>query len=271
MSETRRRRRKSAKINNALLVVLILTMLLMIPAFIFNMIRVRNVETGEGETIEETVVPDNEYANRYYSIGYNATEINKQYFRELDDVVEAEEAVPAAPAEEEAEQSETVEESSEGAEETEQAPVRDNARIAESVVKCFITEYYTWTNKDGNYDIGGMQYIFSDRRKDFETYTRYNFYADMDLYLTQYDRSQLIQVKDVTVNSVTPTDAFTSVNNDAWYDCWAVDASWTYEEGSVMSTDSIQNHAVFLVVNHDGRLEIAAIDREEVVEDEFSW
>ena len=23
--------------------------------------------------------------------------------------------------------------------------------ISQSVVKCFITEYYTWTNKDGNY------------------------------------------------------------------------------------------------------------------------
>lgn len=268
MSETRRRRRKSAKINNTLLIVLLITMFLTVVLFILNMIRVRNVETGEGETIEETVIPENEYSNQYYSIGYNATEINKQYFRELDELVEQEET---AAAQEISEETEEIEEGTEAAETAEPAPSRDNAKIAESVVKCFITEYYTWTNKDGNYDIGGMQYIYSGRRKDFETYTRYNFYADMDLYLTQYDRAQLIQVRDVTINSVSQTDAFSPADSDAWYDCWAVDASWTYEDGSAMNTDSIQNHAVFLVVNHDGRLEIAGIDREEAVTDEYSW
>ena len=253
MTETRRRKKQKTRINNILLLIILVLMILTIPAFLLNMSRVRNVDTGQGETIEEEVVTevDNELLNDYYSIGYNATSINKDYFRELDRLVE-----------------DALEADNASSESTEAGPVRDNAKIAESVVKCFITEYYTWTNKDGNYDIGGMQYIFTDKRKDFEKYTRYNFYADMDKYLTQYDRDTLIQVKDVTVNSVEQTDDFTPEGSESVYECWLVDASWTYEESSSMDTSEIQSDGEFLVVNHDGRLEIAAINQEEVSTDE---
>ncbi len=254
MSESRRKKRTNAKINNILLIVLLVAMVLTIVAFVLNMNRINKIETGEGETIEETALPENEYNNEYYSIGYNATEINKEYFRQLDDEVEA--ALLADTGE------------------TSGTAVRDNQAIASSVVKCFITEYYTWTNKDGNYDIGGMQYIFKDRIKDFEKYTRYNFYADLDLYLTQYDRNQLIQVKDVTVNEIYETDRFWVEETGSELECWAVDALWTYEEDTVMDISEIQSSAEFLVVNHDGRLEIAAIDKpeeEETYYDETEW
>lgn len=236
MSSTTRRKKKKAKINNILLLILLVASVLTILAFLINMIRVRHVDTGEGETIEETEPPiENEYTNDFYTIGYNATEINKTYFRELD------EAVEGKP------------ESEEGSESA--AP--DYEKIAQAVVKCFVTEYYTWTNKDGNYDIGGMQYIFTDRQSDFENYTRYNFYADMDLYLTQKSRGELIQVKDVKIEEISKTDNFDI--GDASYECWKVSASWSYEDGTSMDVSEIQNDAVFYVVNHNGRLEIASI------------
>ncbi|MBQ9822961.1 MAG: hypothetical protein IJM63_00565 [Solobacterium sp.] len=256
MSESRRRRRKNAKINNTLLVILLVVMFLTVIAFILNTIRVQRADTGKGETIEETETAENEFTNEYYSIGYNATDINKEYFCELDDLVEN--AIEA-------------DKGSEGAK-------RDNAQIASSLVKCFVTEYYTWTNKDGNYDIGGIQYIFRERQADFERYTRYSFYADMDLYLSQYDRENLIQVKDVTIKDIYQSESFYMEETGASYDCWTVDAAWTYESGSVMNTSEIQKEAEFLVVNHDGRLEIAAIDKpeepeetEEPVYDQNEW
>ena len=248
----RQNRKRRSRVNNILLLLILILMVLTIPAFIFNMVRVSNAETGQGETIEETAEPDpeNEFTNEYYSIGYNATPISKEYFRTLNQLVEDALEADRNP--------------SEGT----GGKVRDNAKIAESVVKCFITEYYTWTNKDGNYDIGGMQYIFSDKKKDFEKYTRYNFYADMDLYLTQYGRDSLIQVKDVTVESVEPADSFVPEGSDTSYDCWVVEASWTYEDGSSMDTSVIQSYGEFLCVDNDGRIEIAAINEEEVPADE---
>ena len=86
--------------------------------------------------------------------------------------------------------------------------------IAETVVKNFICQYYTWTNKDGNYDIGGMQYIYTPKQSDFETYTLYNFYKDMDLYLSKDGRSSLIEVKKVTINNVSRVDDYTVTYTD---------------------------------------------------------
>lgn len=234
---TKETRRKYRKINNWLIIVLLCMIPLTAGAFIWNLWQISHTNAGEGETLAgddtdtETV---NEFHNDFYTIGNNSTQINKDSFRELNNAITA----------------------------------QDPAKISEALTKCFVTEYYTWTNKDGNYDIGGMQYIFTDKRKDFEKYTRYNFYADMDKYLTQYDRDTLIQVKDVTVNSVEQTDDFTPEGSESVYECWLVDASWTYEESSSMDTSEIQSDGEFLVVNHDGRLEIAAINQEEVSTDE---
>lgn len=228
---SRRVRKRNRRINNTLLIVLMIAFVLIIAAFIANIIRISKAETGEGQTIEETVEPveiGNEYSNDYYSIGYNATEVNKEYFRQLDEAVEAEE--------------------------------RDSSAIATALVKCFVTEYYTWTNKDGNYDLGGMQYIFTDRRSDFERYSRYGFYKDLDLYLTQYERSDLIQVKWVSIGSTELTDPYVLADGETALECYAVEASWDYEEDTVMSTDAIQKHAVFYVADHDGRMEIVSIE-----------
>ena len=93
--------------------------------------------------------------------------------------------------------------------------------------------------------------LIEDQR-DFEVYSRYNFYQDMDLYINQLGTSNLIKVSSVTVNSC---DA-TTYSDRTGYN---VNASWTYESGS-MSTEDIQNSATFTVVDHDGRWEIAAIE-----------
>ena len=109
MSISRQKKKRNRRINNILLLILLVLPLLVVIAFVTNIIRVRNAETGEGETIEEEEIEtiENEYTNAYYSIGYNATEIDKQYFRELDAALESEEP--------------------------------DRAGIASAVVKCFIT------------------------------------------------------------------------------------------------------------------------------------
>ena len=238
MSTSRRIRKRNRRINNALLLILILTFLLTIAAFAVNIVRISKQETGEGETIETEVEPvevGNNYSNDYYSIGYNATDVNKEYFRQLDQAVESENPV--------------------------------KTEIAGALVRCFVTEYYTWTNKDGNYDLGGMQYIYSDRRSDFEKYSRYGFYADMDLYLKQYNRSELIQVEWVSVSGVEPTDPYIFYNaetgEETALDCYAVSASWDYAAGTAMDTSAIQKSALFYVVDHDGRLEIAQIGNGE--------
>lgn len=235
--------KKKVKLNNILTLLLLITSIAVIGAFGFNIYNIMSTNTGEGETIQQEEV-SNEYRNDYYSIGNNPTEINKTYFLELNDALEGK----------------TV------TDENGNTYAGDEA-IAEAVVKNFIAQYYTWTNKDGNYDIGGMQYIYSPKQSDFESYTLNNFYEDMDLYMSQNDRDSLIQVKDVTINSVTTTESYSVSYTDesgnavtTTLSCIDVDASWSYEEGTSMNTTDLQKHALFHVVNNNGRWEIGGIE-----------
>lgn len=221
------KQRHMRRSSNGLLSILLVAMLAVIAASAVNIYQVRSKNSGSDDMISTESI-SNKYINDYYSIGNNATDIDKSYFLELNNAVEA----------------------------------GDTELIAQDIVKCFVTEYYTWTNKDGNYDVGGMQYIYTDRQSDFSTYSRDNFYEEMDNYLAQNDRSSLMQVKEVTVSSCTENAAITVLNGSGEqvsYPGYSVSASWTYEDGSVVDTASLQSAAVFSVINHDGRMEIAAI------------
>ena len=221
MSENRRNSKTGRRIiNNVLLVLLMVTMVGMLAAFGVNIVKIIAKE-NEKEVAETAVVekPDNEFINDYYTIGHNATEINKEYFREMNAALDA----------------------------------GDKKAVAEAVAKCFVTEYYTWTNKDGNYDVGGMEYIYTDKMKDFETYSRYNFYKDLDLYISQIGTKNLLEVESVTVTGTEPTK-WTNDEGETITD-YIVNVNWKYAP-SGMSTEGVQNSASIYVTDHDGRMEI---------------
>ena len=224
MSENKNKKKSSRRINNILLALLLITMVCTLGAFAVNIFKIA-AKGAQDEAVQtvETEKPENEFINEYYTIGHNATEINKEYFRELNKALDA----------------------------------GDHKAIAEAVTKCFVTEYYTWINKDGNYDVGGMQYIWSDDKRDFEVYSRYNFYQDMDLYISQLGTENLIEVTAVNVTSSEPTTY--EIDDETTAEAYDVTAEWTYTSKG-MSTEDVQNHATFTVVDHDGRWEIAEID-----------
>ncbi len=230
---TKETRRKYRKINNWLIIVLLCMIPLTAGAFIWNLWQISHTNAGEGETLAgddtdtETV---NEFHNDFYTIGNNSTQINKDSFRELNNAITA----------------------------------QDPAKISEALTKCFVTEYYTWTNKDGNYDIGGMQYIYTPMSANFAEYSLWNFYEDMDLYITQYGRDKLIEVTSVTAEpAVSAVYEITGEDgNPVSLEAYTVKANWEYGTETSMDTSQMQKSAVFTVVNNNGRWEIAAIGQE---------
>ena len=230
---TKETRRKYRKINNWLIIVLLCMIPLTAGAFIWNLWQISHTNAGEGETLAgddtdtETV---NEFHNDFYTIGNNSTQINKDSFRELNSAITA----------------------------------QDPAKISEALTKCFVTEYYTWTNKDGNYDIGGMQYIYTPMSANFAEYSLWNFYEDMDLYITQYGRDKLIEVTSVTAEpAVSAAYEITGEDgNPVSLEAYTVKANWEYGTETSMDTSQMQKSAVFTVVNNNGRWEIAAIGQE---------
>lgn len=227
------RNKRSMNTNNLMVILLAVTAIVISVAMGFNIYNVVSKDSGNDSTVNKV---SNEYSNDKYTIGNNPTAINKTYFKELNSALKE----------------------------------KDNVKIAESLSKVFVTEYYTWTNKDGNYDIGGIQYIYKPKQSNFETYTLNNFYSDLDLYLTQVDRSDLIEVKEVTVNSSTEgtygvqTDSsqVDEEGNPVLTDLDSVDVnvSWTYQSSNTLDTSVFQSSATIHVVNDDGRWEIAGIE-----------
>lgn len=217
---------KKKKPVTVLLMIILILMLCVMTLSVVNIYKLRMSGASNADMVESTTV-ENEYKNSLYKIGNNATDVNKKYFKELNTAVKSD----------------------------------DRQSMAEAVVKCFVSEYYTWTNKDGNYDIGGMQYIYPDRQNDFATYSRDNFYSSMDNYLHSNERFSLIEVDQVSINSCESSsiNVMNANNETITYPSYVINASWTYVSGSVMNTTNIQSSASFTMIDHDGRIEIASI------------
>ena len=87
-------------------------------------------------------------------------------------------------------------------------------------------------------------------------------YKDMDLYITQLGRDHLIEVSEVMINSASAAENYTVTSptgESVTLPSVTVDASWKYKSDTGMDINSIQVHAIFRVVNNNGRMEIASI------------
>jgi len=231
------RKRKRMIINRRLILVLLITSILAIAAFAWNIYDISRSNQGAGKTQSLSADTNRSMKNDQYEIGNNPTAAEKQYFQQLTDALNA----------------------------------QDPEAISEAVVYNFVADYFTWTNKDGNYEIGGLQYIFGPKYTAFETWSRWNYYSDLDLYISQKGRANLIQVKEITTDSKYKHDDFPitlwasdGTSTETKYECYDILVSWTYESSPV--SDQFPTGGEFLVVNDNGRWEIA-----EFYDKDYDW
>lgn len=123
------------------------------------------------------------------------------------------------------------------------------------VVKNFVADFYTWTNKSSNYSVGGSQFMFSDLYLLFQQVARDTYYSDLDGYIAQYGRDNIVEV-DSIVTDVAYSGGYS--HNGMSYDAYYVQATWTYKECS-LDTTGWQNSSAFHVIYHPetGKWEIA--------------
>lgn len=208
----------------------LLMLLLMIPFFIaiaiFGSIAYREGKTlinlAKGNTAVE-VKPENIIESMNYTLRDNATDLQKQYFAELKSAVE----------------------------DTHEEPI-DDATIAGMIAKNYIADFYTWSNKYGKYDVGGMQYIYNGEFENTDHYkenvylkAKDGFYKYMSAYGTQYGKENTLEVTDVQVNSrkmdqpyvISEHSAYKKNDAGEWYDYrvdepyewFLVQCNWTYK------------------------------------------
>lgn len=224
----RQEKRRRARINTRLEVTLLAVSCAVVAALIFNLVRIaRTGVFASGTDTTLTLDTENSMSNDEYTIGNNPTDLEKEYFQELTDAMET----------------------------------GDSLAISEALCKEFAADYLTWRNKDGTYEVGGLQYIYGPQYVAFNNYSRWNYMNDFDLYLSQYGRDHLPQVASVEVTDSYDNGSFEVKLEDPrrTLDSYYVAVTITYEADSVLDPSRFVDHGTFVVVNNDGRYEIAEI------------
>lgn len=156
-----------------------------------------------------------------YHLRANATDYQKDLFKELNEAVKA----------------------------------QDKEKIAEAVVKNYVADFYTWTNKGGSYDVGGMYYVYSPSKSNIVAEVRDKFYKYVSSYIEEYGSENLLEVENINI-----TGGKSNTNyefNGKVYDSYFFTCEWTYKDNDKFDTSKFVTKQYFNVIeNEDGRFEI---------------
>lgn len=216
-------KKKNKALNGYLLLAITVLSIIITLLFGYNIVRISTKSGGGAGTTVDLGGSGSSMKNEFYTIGNNPTEINKESFKELTAAVKEE----------------------------------DPLNISEAVVRCFISEYFTWTNKDGNYEVGGVQYLYGPKYTAFAEEARWGFYKDLDLYITQFGRENLLEVDSIETPVVDYAADY--VIGDQVLKAYYVEATWTYKPSSKINVDEFQKTGYFTVADNNGRYEIVRI------------
>ena len=125
--------------------------------------------------------------------------------------------------------------------------------IAKSVAENFVADFYTWTNKSGLYDVGGMCYIYGPNKNNMCFQARDYFYHYLNYYIDEYGQSNLLEVESID-SSVEKRESYAYENSE--YDAYFVICNWAYKDNAKFPTDGYYTREYFTVIDHNGRFEI---------------
>lgn len=145
----------------------------------------------------------------------------------------------------------------------------DKANIAYLVAKNYVADFYTWTNKDGTYDIGGMYYVYSPQKTSIYAKARNTYYKYLTYYIETFGSENLLEVTGFNdEESYVNTTATTYELDGVTYEAYDVFLEWTYKNESTFNgisyymdgttLDGFEKRVYFtVIINDEGRYEIA--------------
>ena len=200
----------------------------------------------KGDGTEVVVKDTHKISSMNYVLRENETELQMDLFTQLKDAVEG---------------------NTEGVTDEE---------IARLVAMNHIADFYTWSNKLGQYDVGGLYYVNSEARENVFIQARDTIYKYLNEYMDKYGVENLLEVAsvDATVSKAASQYPITrSTKYDineyeigyeyttTYYDAWDVNVNWTYKESTVFSTSKFPKSTTVKVIHNtdDNRYEIVVI------------
>jgi len=136
---------------------------------------------------------------------------------------------------------------------------KDDQKIAVLVAKNFVADFYTWSNKNGTIDVGGMYYVYSPNRKAILYQSRRYLYQHLNSYISKYGQNNLLEVESFT--SEPGIEVGTIEIGGKTYTTYNFALEWKYKEKSGgFDTSAYATRSQFLVYkNGDNRFEILNI------------
>lgn len=170
--------------------------------------------------------------NKYYVVGKDPSDYQKEVFNELTKKLEN--------------------------------PMIDYKEVSGLVAKSFVIDFFTWSNKESTYDVGGLQYVLD--KNTFYKEAKWNYYQKLDVYKDTYSKKDLPTVVSVSENSKKIDDYEIK---DKTYPAYKVDLSWKYNEDIAYKFKDLINKCEVVLVNDNGKLVIVEVLMvEEVSQDE---
>lgn len=226
---------KNKKIRYRNTVIIILVLLLVTG--IFGYLAYSELNKITSSASGSTAVPETHYiTSQDFTLRTNANEFQEDLFNELNEAILSEDASKLDAAK--------------------VAGFSSEEYIASLVAQNFVADFYTWTNKTGNYDVGGLTYIYSPHKVYALYSARDGFYYNLTNYQEEYGEDNLLEVVSVeTVYSEVYEDGYEI--DGVTYPCYKVKVAWEYKDTDFIDDYDMETTGYFkIIINDDGRYEI---------------
>ena len=136
----------------------------------------------------------------------------------------------------------------------------DKYNIARLFAENYVADFYTWSNKDGTYDVGGMYYVYSPQKTTIYTQARNTYYKYVTYYINQFGAKNLLEVENITSTLGDKVGSYEFEGKK--YDSYFVTCEWTYKNEdtfkdiSMKSGDDFVKKEYFTIIEKNGRFEI---------------
>lgn len=136
----------------------------------------------------------------------------------------------------------------------------DKYEIAKLVAENYVADFYTWSNKDGTYDVGGMYYVYSPQKTAIYTQARNTYYKYVTYYINQFGAKNLLEVENITSTLGDKEGSYEFEGKK--YDSYFVTCEWTYKNEDTFKDINMKSGGGFVkkeyftIIEKDGRFEI---------------
>ena len=132
----------------------------------------------------------------------------------------------------------------------------DNKKYAETIAKLFVIDFFTLSNKTNKNDVGGVQFVYDNYKKDFIDGARDSIYKQVKSTVSDEKiNNSLPTVSSVqvdTIDTISPASMFEEMGFTEDQEGYIINISWEYK-----NDDEFQSNATIIIVPDGTKLSVA--------------